>query len=100
MLLQGAFIVPEVQSATIQYLRQDLEMGVEQGEFNVDIDLLLVNQFISLIRSCSGLSDMSDETIKSTCRRYFAYWECPQRMQITKSPRLASRFRGLRWKRH
>lgn len=68
VLLQGAFIVPEVQSATIQYLRQDLEMGVYQGEFNVDIDLLLVNQFISLIRVAALVDPiMSDETIKSTC---------------------------------
>jgi len=43
-------------------------MGVEQGEFNVDIDLLLVNQFISLIRVAALVDPtMSDETIKSTC---------------------------------
>jgi hypothetical protein len=49
-------------------LRQDLEMGVDQGEFNVDIDLLLVNQFISLIRVAALVDPtMSDETIENTC---------------------------------
>ena len=68
VLLQGAFIVPEVQSATIQYLRQDLEMGVKQGAFKVDIDLLLVNQFISLIRVAALVDpEMTDSTIRSTC---------------------------------
>ena len=68
VLLQGAFIVPEVQSATIQYLRQDLEMGVAQGEFTVNIDLLLVNQFISLVRVAALVDPvMTDSTIKNTC---------------------------------
>lgn len=68
VLLEGAFIVPEVQSATIQYLRQDLELGVAQGEFRVNIDLLLVNQFISLIRAAPLVDPaMTDSTINSTC---------------------------------
>jgi AcrR family transcriptional regulator len=68
VLLEGLFIVPELQSATVQYLRQDLEMGIEQGHFTIGINLLLVNQILSLIRAALLLDpDMSDATIAQTC---------------------------------
>ena len=68
VLLEGIFIVPELQSATVQYLRQDLEIGIEQGHFSININLLLVNQILSLIRAALLLDrGMSDNTIIQTC---------------------------------
>ena len=68
VLLEGLFIVPEVQSATVQYLRQDLDMGVAQGRFAVEVDVLLINQIVSLIRVALLLdARMSDETVRRTC---------------------------------
>jgi AcrR family transcriptional regulator len=68
VLLEGVFIVPELQSATVQYLRQDLEMGIEQGHFTITINLLLVNQILSLIRAALLLDpQMSDDTLTQTC---------------------------------
>ena len=76
-------------------------MGVEQGEFNVDIDLLLVNQFISLIRVAALVDPtMSDETIKSACEAVLrlgnVHSECKQPSH--RGLQVASG--GLRWKRH
>jgi AcrR family transcriptional regulator len=68
VLLEGAFVVPEVHSATIQYMKQDLEMGVEQGHFSVTIDLLLLNQILSVIRVAPLIDpEMNDATIRNTC---------------------------------
>ena len=68
VLLQATDIAPEIQSATIQYMKKDLEMGVEQGAFKVEINLLLMNQVISLIKAAPIVDpDMSDSTIWSTC---------------------------------
>ena len=68
VLLQATDIAPEIQSATVQYMKKDLEMGVEQGAFKVAITLLLMNQIISLIKAAALVdSDMSDQTIRSTC---------------------------------
>jgi AcrR family transcriptional regulator len=68
VFLEGVFIVPELRSATVQYLRQDLEMGIEQGHFTININLLLVNQILSLIRAALLLDrDMSDDTLTQTC---------------------------------
>jgi len=68
VLLEGVFIVPELQSATVQYLRQDLEIGIAQGHFTIEINLLLVNQFLSLIRTALLLDPgMGDATIRQTC---------------------------------
>ena len=68
VLLEGVFIVPELQSAIVQYLRQDLEMGVDQGHFRIELNLLLVNQILSLIRTALLLDrTMKDDTIIQTC---------------------------------
>ena len=68
VLLEGLFIVPELQSAAVQYLKQDLEMGIAQGHFTIEINLLLVNQILSLIRAALLLDpEMSDATIAQTC---------------------------------
>ena len=68
VFLESVFIIPELQSAIVQYLRQDLEMGVEQGHFVIEINLLLINQFLSLVRAALLLDrTMSDETIIQTC---------------------------------
>ena len=68
VFLEGIFIVPELQSATVHYLKQDLEMGIEQGHFTIKIILLLVNQILSLIRAALILDRaMSDDTITQTC---------------------------------
>jgi len=68
VFLEGLFIVPELQSATVQYLKQDLELGIEQGHFTTEINLLLVNQILSLIRAALLVDPaMSDATITQTC---------------------------------
>ncbi|MEK9824622.1 MAG: TetR/AcrR family transcriptional regulator, partial [Gammaproteobacteria bacterium] len=68
VLQEGVFIVPELQSAIVQYLRQDLEMGVDQGHFRIELNLLLVNQILSLIRTALLLDrTMKDDTIIQTC---------------------------------
>lgn len=68
VLLKGVFIVPELQSATVQFLRQDLEIGMEQGYFAIEVNLLLVNQIVSMIHAALLLdSGMSDATITQTC---------------------------------
>jgi AcrR family transcriptional regulator len=68
VLLEGLFLVPELQAATVQYLRQDLEMGVTQGRFKIEVDTLLINQITSLIRVALLLDhQMRDETIRRTC---------------------------------
>ena len=48
VFLESVFIVPELQSASVQYLRQDLEIGIEQGHFSIEINLLLINQILSM----------------------------------------------------
>jgi AcrR family transcriptional regulator len=69
VLLEGVQFVPELQHATVQYLRQDLEMGNAQGHFAVEINLLLINQVLSLIRVALLLDPgMSDDTITQTCQ--------------------------------
>lgn len=68
VLLEGLFIVPELQSAAIRYLRQDLEMGIQQGQFAVNIDLLLINQVLSIIKAAPLVDPkMGDTTIQHTC---------------------------------
>ncbi len=68
VLLQATDIAPEIQSATVQHMKKDLEMGVEQGAFKVEINLLLMNQVISLIKAAPIVDRyMSDSTIRNTC---------------------------------
>lgn len=68
VLLQATDIAPEIQSATVQYMKKDLEIGVEQGVFRVAINVLLMNQVISLIKAAALIDpDMSDSTIRNTC---------------------------------
>ena len=68
VLLQATDIAPEIQSATVQYMKKDLEMGVEQGAFKVAINVLLMNQVISLIKAAALVDpDMNDSTIRNTC---------------------------------
>ena len=68
VLLEGVFIVPEMQSATVLYLQQDLNIGIAQGHFTIEINLLLVNQILALIRAALLLDPgMSDATIRQTC---------------------------------
>ena len=68
VLLQATDIAPEIQSATVQYMKKDLEMGVEQGAFMVAINVLLMNQVISLIKAAALVDpEMNDSTIQNTC---------------------------------
>lgn len=68
VLLNSVFVIPELQSATVQYLRQDLEMGIGQGHFTANVNVLLINQILSLIRAALLLDPaMGDATIKQTC---------------------------------
>ncbi|MEM1434900.1 MAG: TetR/AcrR family transcriptional regulator [Pseudomonadota bacterium] len=80
VFLEGVFIVPELQSATVQYLRQDLELGIEQGHFTIEINLLLVNQILSLIRAALLLDPtMNDQTIAQTCEAVLRLLGTPPR---------------------
>ncbi len=69
VLLNGVAFVPEMQSDMIQYFKQDLEIGINQGHFVIDINLLLVNQHLGLI-SAAILTDpeVTDDTIEQTCQ--------------------------------
>jgi len=68
VLLNGASVVPEMHSDMIQYFRQDLEIGIEQGHFNIEINLLLVNQHLALIQAALLYdAKISDDTIIQTC---------------------------------
>ncbi len=69
VLLNGVAIVPEMQSDMIQYFKQDLKIGINQGHFTIDLNLLLVNQHISLLQAAM-LTDpkVSDKTIDQTCQ--------------------------------
>lgn len=68
VFLEGVFIVPELQSASVQYLRQDLEIGIQQGHFSIEINLLLINQILALVRAALLIDrEMSDATIRQTC---------------------------------
>lgn len=68
VLSSGVSTVPEMQSDIIQYFRKDLEIGIDQGHFNIEINLLLVNQHLALIQAAL-LCDpkISDKTIIQTC---------------------------------
>ncbi len=68
VLLGSIWIVPELQSAVIQYLRQDLELGVAQGHFDIEVDIILVNQILALVRTAVLLDrKVQEETIRRTC---------------------------------
>lgn len=68
VLLGSIWIVPELQSAVIQFLCQDLELGVEQGHFDVEVDVVLVNQILALVRTAVLLDrNVQEETIRRTC---------------------------------
>jgi len=68
VLLDSIPFVPEAQSALVQYLRQDLEMGIQQGHFIVEFDLLLVNQLLGLVRTAILLDrHITEPTIRRTC---------------------------------
>jgi AcrR family transcriptional regulator len=78
--LEGVFIVTELQAAAVQYLRQDLEIGIEQGHFDTEVNLLLVNQILSLIRAALLLDPaMSDHTIIQTCEAVLRLLGLPPR---------------------
>lgn len=69
VMLDGVHIVPEMQSDMIQYFKQDLDIGIDQGHFNIEINLLLVNQHLSLIQAAILTDpDVSDDTIHQTCQ--------------------------------
>ena len=68
VLLEGVFMVPELQSSAVAYLKKDLELGTQQGHFSVTVDLLLINQILALINVGRRVDPaMSDLTIKHTC---------------------------------
>ena len=68
VLLGSISEVPELQSGVVQYLRKDLELGTAQGRFTVEIDVLLVNQFLALVRTAAIVDpQVAPDTIRSTC---------------------------------
>lgn len=68
VLLESISVIPELQSGVVSYLRQDLELGADDGSFQIEVDLLLVNQFVALIRAAVLLDrNLRDETIYRTC---------------------------------
>ena len=68
VLLDSIRIVPELQSGVVQYLRRDLEMGVEQGSFSIEVDVLQVNQVLALVSTAILLDrQLTLPTIQRTC---------------------------------
>lgn len=68
VLLGGIRIVPVLQSSVVQFLKKDLELGVTQNRFNAEIDVLLVNQVLSLISTAVLLDgEQQDATVRRTC---------------------------------
>ncbi|MEQ8861705.1 MAG: TetR/AcrR family transcriptional regulator [Pseudomonadales bacterium] len=71
VLLSSIPIVPELQSQVVRYLRQDLQMGLEQGYFHIEVDLLLVNQMLALLSTAILLDrKISKETTRRTCEAH------------------------------
>ncbi len=91
--LEGVFIVTELQAAAVQYLRQDLEIGIEQGHFDTEVNLLLVNQILSLIRAALLLDPaMSDHTIIQTCEAVLRLLGLPPRKAAKQVASVFERF--------
>ncbi len=68
VLLGSIDVIPELQSAVVMYLRQDLEQGAEQGHFDIEVDLILVNQILALVRTAVLLDkSVERQTIRRTC---------------------------------
>ncbi len=68
VLLSSINVIPELQSGVVQFLRSDLERGVEQGLFKAEVDVLLINQILALIRTAGAVDrEITTETIRSTC---------------------------------
>lgn len=49
VLLGSAEVMPEVRQDIYRYLRSDIELGVEQGKFDVEVTGFLLDQVASLI---------------------------------------------------
>ena len=49
VLLGSAEAMPEVRQDIYRYLRSDIELGVEQGKFDVEVTGFLLDQVASLI---------------------------------------------------
>jgi AcrR family transcriptional regulator len=91
--LEGVFIVTELQAAAVQYLKQDLEIGIEQGHFDTEVNLLLVNQILSLIRAALLLDPaMSDHTIIQTCEAVLRLLGLPPRKAAKQVASVFERF--------
>jgi len=50
-LFHAVWYMPELRRQVVTYLRADLERGVEQGSFKVEIDDFLVDTFASMVAS-------------------------------------------------
>ena len=50
VLLTSSDYIPDIQIGLVQFLRADIELGVEQGSFDVTIDSLLLNQVVGIVR--------------------------------------------------
>ncbi len=67
VLLGSIRVIPGLQSGVVQYLRKDLEMGVEQGRFTVEINVLLINQVLALVRAAAMVDpEVTSDTISRT----------------------------------
>lgn len=49
VLLDGADHLPEVRKDLYKYLRGDIERGVAQGKFDVEVDIFLLDQVVALV---------------------------------------------------
>jgi len=68
VLLGSMSVIPELQAQAFHYLKQDLELGIRQGHFDVEIDLLFINQFVSVVRVAFLLDrKVKEKTIRRTC---------------------------------
>lgn len=92
VLLSSIHIVPKLQSQVVQYLRQDLELGVRQGVFKVEVDVLLVNQILALVRAAVLIDPkVSEATIRRTCESHLRLLGLPAGRATSQVSRVLSR---------
>lgn len=68
VLVGSAGVVPEVELGLARYLSSDVQRGITQGVFDVQLDKVLVNQFIALVRTAVLLVEEEQEYVtRRTC---------------------------------
>lgn len=89
VLLEGVTIIPALHTAATRYLRQDIERGIEQGHFDVEVDLLLVNQVLALVRTSFLLDPrLPPSLVKRTCESQLRLLGVPRKRAAARVGRI------------